>query len=477
MWWMLIPAALVALIAVLILRACAFRPRAEEQVAAAPVEFDGEKAVAHLQEMIRCKTVSYRDESLEDAAEFEKFRELLKTLYPQVHARCEYARVGRSGVLYHLKGESDAAPCVFMSHYDVVPANEDAWQKPAFDAVIEDGVLWGRGTLDTKATLLGVLESAETLLAGGFVPKNDLYFSFAGDEEVAGVSAPAIVDELERRGVRPALVVDEGGAVVEGMFPGVKAPCALVGTGEKGMLDLEFRVRSNGGHASAPPPHTPVGVLSKACVAVENHPFPCEIAQPAAEMFDTLGRHSTFAMRLIFANLWLFKPVLNAMCKKQGGEMNALMRTTVAFTQMEGSRSSNVLPPEARMVANLRLTGSTTPDSAIEYLRGVVKDPSVELNMIYGMNPSRFSDTSSAGWQTLKTAIAQTWAGAIVSPYLMVACSDSRHFCRISDNVFRFSAMALSPEERGTIHGNDERVPVEKVKTVVAFYLRLMQQC
>lgn len=477
MWWLLVPAALAALLAVLVLRACAFRPRAEEPVAPAPVEFDGERAVTHLQEMIRCKTVSNRDESLEDAAEFERFRELLVKLYPNVHARCTRERIGRSGLLYRLPGESSEQPSVFMAHYDVVPANEDAWQKPAFDAVIEDGVLWGRGTLDTKGTLLGVLESAETLLESGFVPKHDMYFSFAGDEEIAGPSAPAIVDALEQRGVKPALVVDEGGAVVEDVFPGVKAPCALVGTGEKGMMDLEFKVKSNGGHASAPPPHTPVGVLARACTAVENHPFPCEIAPPAAEMFDTLGRRSSFALRLVFANLWLFRPVLNAMCKKQGGEMNALMRTTVAFTQMEGSRGSNVLPPEARMVANLRLTGSTTMESAIEYLRGVVNDPSVELRAIHGMNPSRFSDTTSEGWSKLRTAIAQTWTDAIISPYLMVACSDSRHFCRISDNVFRFSAMALSKEERGTIHGNDERVPVEKIRTLVAFYIRLLQQC
>ncbi len=477
MWWLLIPAALLALVALLLLRTLAFKPRPEEKPAAQPVSFDEEKAIAHMQAFIRCKTVSSRDKSQEDPAEFQKFRDQLKDFYPHVHAACTLHHLGETGLLYHLPGESSEAPCIFMSHYDVVSVEESGWAKPPFDGVIEDGVLWGRGTLDTKITLLGVLESAETLLSQGFKPKNDLYFSFSGDEEVNGPSAPAIVDWLEEKGVKPAFVLDEGGAVVNNVFPGVHRPCALIGTAEKGMTDLEFIVKSQGGHASSPPPHTPVGLLSRACVRVEGKPFKTQMAPPVAEMFDTLGRHSSFALRLVFANLWLFRPVLNMLCTKKGGEMNALMRTTVAFTQMEGSKGTNVLPPEAKMVANLRLTGKETPDSAMEYLRGVINDPRVEIRKIHGIAPSRFSSTDCPGWYLLKDAIAQTWPEAIISPYMMVACSDSRHFCRISDKVYRFSTMTLSAEERASIHGHNERIPLETLKTTVAFYLRLMGRC
>ena len=129
------------------------------------------------------------------------------------------------------------------------------------------------------------------------------------------------------------------------------------------------------------------------------------------------------------------------------------------------------------MVANLRLTGTETPESAIEYIRKVIDDPRVQLRMIHGVAPSRFSSTDCPGWFMLKNAIAQTWPEAIISPYMMVACSDSRHFCRISDKVYRFSAMALSTQERACIHGHNERIPLETVKNTVAFYLRLMSQC
>jgi carboxypeptidase PM20D1 len=476
LWLILI--GLAAVIAVVIYNTSRFVPLPDTKSTPAPIApVDQEMAAQKLAAMIRCKTVSSRDKSQEDPAEFEKFKTVLSELFPLVHQRATVKELEPRGLLYHVPGESKDHPVVFMSHFDVVAATQDAWQKPAFDGVIEDGVLWGRGTLDTKVTLLGVMQSAETLFEQGFTPKNDLYFSFAGDEEIAGESAPAIVDELERMGVVPALVLDEGGAVVEGVFPGVDEPCALVGIAEKGMLDLEFFAQGAGGHASAPPPHTLVGELAQACVHVENRPFPARLTRASSEMFDTLGRRSTYVYRMIFANLWLFKPVLDMICRKRGGEMNALMRTTVAFTCMQGSKGTNVLPPEASMTANLRLISGETVDSAVKRIRHIIKNDKIQLRVIHGMNPSPESSTESDGWIKLKRAIEDTWPDAVVSPYLMVACSDSRHFCRISGNVLRFSAMALTKEERGMIHGNDERIPVEKIARVVEFYIRLMSQC
>ena len=474
-FWLTLAVLVVVFFAVIIIRALRFTPKAANTVATTEVEVDGEAAISHFADMIRCKTISYYEDERIDKAEFVKFRALLKKLYPSVAEKCAYEEIGPSGVLFSLKGRSAEKPAVFMSHYDVVPVNEEQWTKPAFEGLIEDGILWGRGTLDTKGTLLGVMEAAEHLLKGGFVPENDMYFAFAGDEEVAGKSQPVIVETLRARGIVPALVLDEGGAVVEGIFPGVKQPCALIGIAEKGLMDAQFVIEGAGGHASSPPPHTGLGRLAAAVTRIEAKPFPVTLTKPVAEMFDTLGRRSSFVYKLIFANLWCFLPVLDAMCKKSGGELNAMMRTTCAFTMAEGSKASNVLPPRARMVANLRIISGSTCDSTLARLKTLVADDGISTSIMHGTDPCKISRTEGYGWEKLTRAIAETWPSAEVSPYLMFAASDSRHYSAISENVYRFSTMELTKEERAGIHGHDEHIPLPKIVKTVQFYVRLMR--
>ncbi len=473
----LIPLVLTVFLAVILIRAAAFKPKAQPEADATPVDFDREGAVESLRELIRCKTVSYMDPTLEDDAEFEKLIGKLPTLYPHVFEACELTRLPDRGLLFRWKGKTEGAPAVMMAHYDVVPVDESGWDKPAFDGVIEDGCLWGRGTLDTKGTVNGVLFSANHLISQGFIPEHDIYFAFSGGEEVNGLGAVHIVDYFEKQGIEPAFVLDEGGAVVQDVFPGVKSPCGLIGIAEKGMMNVRYTAKSKGGHASAPKPGAPVDRLSAACVSVVSHPRKVALTPPAALMFDTLGRHSTFVYRVIFANIRLFLPVLSLITKKSGGELNALLRTTVAFTQMQGSSAPNVIPPEASMVSNIRLNPADSMDSMLAYLKKTVDDEGVEITVEGGMNPSRISTTDCEGWDKVSSAVASTCKGCIVSPYLMVQCSDSRHYGRISDRVYRFSAMDLTSEERATIHGHNEKVRLDAIGRTVEFYIRLMKSC
>ena len=467
-----------ALAGVVTARTLAFKPKREARPAPDAAGVDGKKVAEDLAAMIRCRTVSNLDHSLEDEAEFEKFRALLRERFPLLHERCAPERVGRNGLLFTWKGRTSEAPSVLMAHYDVVPADEANWSRPPFEGLIEDGVLWGRGTLDTKCTLCCALEAAEQLLAEGFTPAHDLYFAFSGEEEIAGPSASDIVNELQRRGVEPAFVLDEGGAVVTGVFPGVDAPCALIGTSEKGQMQLFLDMKSEGGHASAPPRSTIAGRLARAVTRIEKRPAPFTLTPPAAEMFDTLGRRSIWPVRMVFANLWLFRPALDLATRLMGGELNALVRTTCAVTQMQGIPANNVLPPDASVGVNLRIMCGDSADKAEARIRRAVGDEAVSFRRGPWAEPSPYSETEgSEGWARLKSAVERTWPDAIVSPYLMLAGSDSRHYGRISRNVYRFGPLELSKEERGTIHGNNERVPLAKVVKCAEFYLRLIRSC
>ncbi len=467
------------LLLIIICRTLAFKPKSQIEAFESDTDFDKDRSVECLRSLVKFKTISNRDSSLEDESQFEALIEALPSLYPNVFAKCEFKRMPERGLLFLWHGtepNNDTGSVVLMSHYDVVDVDTSAWEKPPFDGIIEDGVLWGRGTLDTKATLNATLFSVDTLIARGFTPKSDIYLAFSGNEEINGGGAPAIVDYFEENNIKIGLVLDEGGAVCEDVFPGVKGSCGMIGIAEKGMIDLEYRIKTNGGHASSPKPRSSIGYLSDACQAVEKHPFKMHLSYPVAKMFDTLGRHSTFLYRMIFANWWAFGWVINLLGKKSGGELNALVRTTVAFTQMKGSSAPNVIPPEASLVSNIRLNPLDSVDGATEYIKKTIKNENIELRKLHAVEPSRISRVDCPEYEAVARAVASTWRGAIVSPYLMVQCSDSRNYGRVSDRVYRFSAMDLTSEERRSIHGHNEKIRIGCIHKSCEFYLNLIKQ-
>ena len=464
------------LAAILIIRASLFKPLPTTVTHTPKEVLNEDQVIAHFQELLRHKTVSNIDKSKMEMDIFKAFQESLIDLYPVIHKTCTWKHLGDTGILYHWKGKSPNNPIVLMSHYDVVPAEETAWEIAPFHGKVIDGVVWGRGTLDTKCTLLSVMESAEHLIKEGFVPEHDIYFSFSGDEEVSGESAPAIVSHLKEKGIRPQLVLDEGGVVIkDGIFPGVNKQTAVIGVGEKGYIDLEVQFESQGGHASAPPRHGITGAMGRLMSGLEEKSMNPAFMEPVMEMFNRLGRHSTFGYKIIFANMWLFKPLLALLFKKQGGQMNALIRTTTAVTVLEGSKAYNVLPPKGKVGINARILNTDTMDSTIRHISGFIKVPH-KIQVLNGREASPISPIQSEAFKTLETTILDLWPDAVVSPYLMIAGTDSRHFHAICENVLRFAPMEITKEELNLIHSNNERIPVDSVIKCVECYVKLIRR-
>ncbi len=464
-------------ILIILVRTFLFKPSVKEERKIGEINFNSEEVISNLQQLIKCKTISYNDSKLENDEEFDKLINLLPTLYPNVYKNTELKTFDGRALLFRWKGRMSNDPAVFMAHYDVVPVDEENWTKPAFEGLIEDDVMWGRGTLDTKVTFNGILSAGEYLIKNNFIPENDIYFAFSGGEEISGPGAINIVNYFKENNITPSFVLDEGGAVVSDVFPGLNTPCALVGVAEKGFYNMTLTINSNGGHASAPSKHTPIGELSKACRKIENNPFPMHITKPVQEMFNELGRRSTFIYRVLFANLWCFSWILNIYCKKVGGQINALVRTTCAFTQMSGSDAPNVIPPTASMTANIRVNPNDNVESTVNRFKSLINNDKISISISDVDEPSRISTTACDGYMWIKSAIEDTWRGCVAAPYLMVQCSDSRHYGIISDKVYRFSATDLTDEEIESIHGNDEHIRLETINKSVEFFIRLMKKC
>jgi carboxypeptidase PM20D1 len=434
--------------------------------------------IANLRALVRLPTISRLDVSGTDWAPFREFIELLPDLYPATHGALGREFVNDYSMLYRWRGRSEGPPTVLMAHYDVVSATDDGWTHPPFAAeLVGDGdeqLVWGRGTLDDKGSLVSLLEGIEAQVLAGHTPENDVYLSFGHDEETEGSGARAIVDLLESRGVRPGLVLDEGGAVVEDIFPGVSGPIAVVGVSEKGILSLTLTVEQEGGHASTPPKLSATARLAAAIVHLNRRPFRAGFTPTTLEMIRTLGAHARNPFRALFTNLWLTKPLLLALFARLGDETSAMIRTTQAVTMLQGSQAANALAERAIATVNIRVAIDSSVSAAVEHVRRAIDDPLVAIAVIHPNEPSPISPTSGAAWELVKTSIEHAFPGTIVTPYVTMAASDSRHFARISDYVYRFSPFEMSKDERGTLHARDERMHTATLLRGVAFYTTLV---
>jgi carboxypeptidase PM20D1 len=434
-------------------------------------------SLERFQQLLRIPTISRTEVAETDWPQFDAFIAALPPLYPALHATLELELVAGHSLLYRWRGRSKDAPAVLMAHYDVVPASDAGWQHPPFAAtVVGEGtgaLVWGRGSIDNKGSLVALLEAVERLAAAGFQPENDVYLFAGHNEETAGDAAIEAAALLESRGLRPSIVLDEGGAVVEGIFPGVKKPAAVIGVSEKGLTSLVLTVAQEGGHASTPPRLTATSRLARAITRLK--PFPARFSSPTVEMVETLGAHATGILRLVFTNTWLTKPLLLALFSRLSEETSAMVRTTQAVTELSGSAAPNVLAETASATVNIRIATGSSVAAAVAHVRKAIRDDAVTIEVTDASEPSPVSPTQGPAWALLSRAVVETYPGTIVTPYTQLGASDSRRFTGISDNVYRFSPFQLSKAQRGTLHAIDENIGVETWLRGIDFYERVVR--
>jgi carboxypeptidase PM20D1 len=469
------------LLSVAAVRALLLRPPAIASASVTPIPLDNAGAIQRFVGAIQIPTES-RSEQPPDLAVMARMHDYLQQSFPRVHATMQREVLPDGALIYTWQGRDPTAkPVILMGHFDVVPAAAETlsqWKHPPYSGDQAEGFIWGRGTIDDKIHVLSLLEAAETLITRGFTPSRTILLCFGDDEENGGdYGAVNIVRLLKQRGVQPEFVIDEGGMVVNGAVPGLTHPLALIGTAEKGMLNLEITTKGQGGHSSAPPPHTAIGQLSTALAKLEAHQFPTSMPSVQRDQYTLLAPYLPFSQKLILGNLWLFKPlILYTGIRNQ--ERAGNFRTTTAEDMISGGFKDNALPTSARAVVNFRLLPGDTVASAIDHVRKVIADPGVSIvDMTKGAprNPSPISPLDSAGYRTLATTIHQFFPDTVVVPNLLNAGTDSTYYTALTPNVYRFLAVDLDLSALTMAHGINERVAPEKYLKTVQFTTQLIQ--
>jgi carboxypeptidase PM20D1 len=437
-------------------------------------------AADRLSGAIRIPTISAEDPAAFDGEAFRTFHAYLGKAFPLVHSRLRREIVGTHSLLYTWTGiDPSADPILLIGHIDVVPiepGTQNEWTHDPFGGRIVDGFIWGRGAIDNKSAVVGTLEAIEMLLSEGFRPSRTVLLAYGHDEEAGGGGgAHEIAELLKRRGVKPEMVLDEGGVIGDGVLAGIRAPVALVGVGEKGFVSIELTASTAGGHSSLPPAQSAVGILSAAVATLEQNPMRARLDGPTRQMFDRVGPEFPLLKRALFANLWLTRPVLIRRLQETPAT-NAMVRTTTAPTIFQAGTKDNVLPSRARAVINFRILPGDSIRSVIEHVTSVVNDDRIDIKVggRFSAEPSRVSRIDSHAFRTLERTIRSIVSDAVVAPYLVVVVTDARHYADLSENIFRFLPLRLNSDDLKRMHGIDERVGLRDYETAVRMYRQLI---
>lgn len=429
-------------------------------------------------------------------SEWVKLREYIKSRYPLLHKNLSHELVAGYSILFRWPAaepakaagksspadgtdagettETSGLPILFCAHLDVVPASGE-WTYPPFSGEIADGYVWGRGALDCKNILICLLEAVESLIAQGFRPKRDIYFAFGHDEETGGSDGAGSIARLFlQRGIKFAMVLDEGGALSRGIIP-VGRPVAEVCAAEKGMANYRITALGTGGHSSTPPRHTALGRLSEAVARVEFRQRKARLTPVILDGLRALAPAAPYKTRMHLANLWLFKhSVLKELSKEP--KPNAMIRTTVAPTMSRSGSAPNVLPDRAEAVLNARLLHGEDENALLTYLRDLTSDLGVQVEMTMGVKPSAVSDYKGESFAALSESICEVFGKGPVAPSLFAGATDARHYEPFCGSVFRFMPFILAPDDHESIHGVNERVMVDALGAAVGFYRDLIKR-
>lgn len=443
------------------------------------VAVDDRAAAARLAGALRFKTIAGDIAEGGAGPEFERLHAYLQHAFPSAHRAMRREVVAQYSLLYSWEGSDPSAePLVLIAHQDVVPVapgTERDWHAPPFGGQVVDGFIVGRGAWDNKGNLMAIMEAVEALSRNGGRPRRTVYLVFGHDEEANGLQgASAIAQLLTSRGVKAAFALDEGLLVTQGITPGVKRPVALIGVAEKGYATMQLRVKTAPGHSSMPPPLTAVGALAQAIERLQSAAQPATIDGVVATMFETLAPDMTGFDRVVFSNLWLFSPLVQAeMLKKPS--THAMLHTTVAPTVFQAGNKDNVLPAHAQASVNFRLKPGQSLVQLTEHVRKTIGNEAVSATLLPGASdPSRVAGTDKEGYQAIHSAIKHVFPDSVVAPGLMIGATDSRHFAGIARDIYRFSPVFATSADLPRFHGTDEKISVKNYGEMIKFYYQLL---
>lgn len=424
-----------------------------------------------LKKMVDCKTVFTRDG--ENREEYKKFNTCISECFPTLTARAEKLVFGSGCFVYVIKGKNATKNIMLMSHHDVVEG-DDKWHSDPFNAVIKDGALYGRGTIDTKTPLFSMLQACEELLKEGYSFEGmNIYIGSSDNEEVCGDGMVLATEYFRNNGIHFEAVLDEGGAITEGMIPGVTAKSAMVAIHEKSRHLYRCRtVRDTTGHGGLNP--------SDDCAILRLTRFINEVSSKkiykgnfypeVRGTFETHAPYMSFPLNILFRNLTLFSPVIKKIMLSIP-QTKAMLSTSINFTNIFAGTKDDpqIRAKEAECTMFLRCIREDDLLTGLDKIKEIAKKYSVEIEEIE-RDYCKPSSADSRAFRHLERIMNENFPDVIVAPFLLTAGTDARRFTDVADTILRFAPIDLDKKQYASIHAADEHIKISNIGECVCFY-------
>lgn len=385
---------------------------------------------------------------------------------------------GRTLLLVWRAGEVQDHPLLMLTHSDVVPVPEDeleGWSHPPFSGVIDEGYVWGRGTIDNKGATVAQLEAIAALQAAGLRPRRDIFLLVSPDQEVGGErGARAVLSRHAEHLESPWAVLDEGTAVGTDYVP--ETTLVPIGVAEKRSVTVTLTVVGEAGHSSVPRRNAAPRVLSVALGRLAELEHPSRIPPATEEFLNRVADHAPLLTRIALKNRWLFDPMVRSVLEERPAGA-AMIHDTMALTHLETGVSNDVVPARAVATLNLRLLPGSDLDTVLGRLRMAIDDPRVTLEVVHDAGLTDPSPVDGPEWSRLEGALAAAYPEerALITPTITPSTLDARHFAERGIPTFRFLPFVLDANERGRVHGVDERLSIENLEEAARVYAHLMR--
>lgn len=427
--------------------------------------------VNKLIKMINSRTVFKIDGS--NAEEYKKFNEVLSENFPLLHQKANKLIFGSGCIVYELKGKNAKRNIMLMSHHDVVDKT-DGWVTNPFNAVIKDGYLYGRGTIDTKTPLFGELQAIEEILNEDTLLDNiNLYIGSSNNEEVSGDGMVEAVKYFKKHNIHFDIVLDEGGAIMQGMIPGYSGKSAMVAVHEKSRHIYEcVTTRKTKGHGGlVSDDDSPLERMSEFINRVNHTKIYKNKFYPEVKAnFSSHVPYMKYPMKLVFKYLDVFSPIVKKIMANMPAA-KAMLNTSVIFTTFNAGDENNpqIRAKDARCHMFIRCIREEDLEEGLLKIKEIAKKYDVEINLVE-RDYCRPTDFNSDEFRLIKKVLNKNFKDIVVAPFLLTAGTDARRFSDIADNIFRFAPIDLNNEQFKSIHGDNECIKVENIEECVRFY-------